>query len=53
MCIRDRLMEEKAKGKTSTAIRKLMGLQPRTARVVTVSYTHLVPAVEQPYELGY
>ena len=27
-------MEEKAKGKTSTAIRKLMGLQPRTARVV-------------------
>lgn len=29
-----KLMEEKAKGKTSTAIRKLMGLQPRTARVV-------------------
>ncbi len=27
-------MEEKAKGKTSTAIRKLMGFQPRTARVV-------------------
>ena len=29
-----KLMEEKAKGKTSTAIRKLMGLQPKTARVV-------------------
>jgi len=29
-----KLMEEKAKGKTSTAIRKLMGLQPRAARVV-------------------
>ena len=29
-----KLMEEKAKGKTSMAIRKLMGLQPRTARVV-------------------
>lgn len=29
-----KLMEEKAKGKTSAAIRKLMGLQPRTARVV-------------------
>lgn len=28
-----KLMEEKAKGKTSTAIRKLMGLQPKTARV--------------------
>ena len=29
-----KLMEEKAKGKTSDAIRKLMGLQPQTARVV-------------------
>lgn len=29
-----KLMEEKAKGKTSTAIRKLMGLQPKTARVI-------------------
>lgn len=29
-----KLMEEKAKGKTSTAIRKLMGLQPQTARVL-------------------
>lgn len=28
-----KLMEEKAKGKTSAAIRKLMGLQPKTARV--------------------
>ena len=30
-----RLLEERAKGNTSTAIRKLMGLQPRTATVVT------------------
>lgn len=29
-----KLMEERAKGNTSTAIRKLMGLQPPTARVV-------------------
>lgn len=29
-----KLMEEKAKGKTSSAIRKLMGLQPQTARVL-------------------
>ena len=27
-------MEEKAKGKTSMAIRKLMGLQPKTARIL-------------------
>lgn len=29
-----KLLEERAKGNTSSAIRKLMGLQPRTARVV-------------------
>ncbi|WP_294631453.1 heavy metal translocating P-type ATPase [uncultured Bacteroides sp.] len=29
-----KLMEERAKGNTSTAIRKLMGLQPKTARVL-------------------
>jgi len=29
-----KLMEEKAKGKTSSAIRKLMGLQPQTAHVL-------------------
>lgn len=29
-----KLMEEKAKGSTSSAIRKLMGLQPKTARVI-------------------
>ena len=29
-----KLMEERAKGNTSTAIRKLMGLQPKIARVV-------------------
>ena len=29
-----KLMEEKAKGKTSMAIRKLVGLQPKTARIL-------------------
>ena len=29
-----RLLEEKAKGNTSTAIKKLMGLQPKTVTVV-------------------
>jgi len=29
-----RLLEERARGKTSEAIRKLLGLQPRTARIV-------------------
>ena len=29
-----KLLEEKAKGKTSMAIRKLMGLQPKTARIL-------------------
>ena len=29
-----KLMEEEAKGKTSMAIRKLMGLQPKTARIL-------------------
>lgn len=30
-----KLMEERAKGNTSTAIRKLMGMQPKTARVLS------------------
>ena len=30
-----KLLEERAKGNTSSAIRKLMGLQPKTARIVT------------------
>lgn len=29
-----KLMEERAKGNTSTAIRKLMGMQPKAARVL-------------------
>ena len=32
-----RLLEEKAKGNTSSAIRKLMGLQPKTVTVITGS----------------
>lgn len=41
-----KLMEEKAKGKTSTAIRKLMGLQPRTARVVKDGREEDIPIAE-------
>ena len=36
-----KLLEERAKGNTSSAIRKLMGLQPRTARVVLQDGTEL------------
>ncbi|MCD8181969.1 MAG: heavy metal translocating P-type ATPase [Bacteroides sp.] len=32
-----RLLEEKAKGNTSSAIKKLMGLQPKTVTIVTTS----------------
>lgn len=37
-----RLLEEKAKGNTSTAIKKLMGLQPKTVTVI-VDEAHTVP----------
>ena len=40
-----RLLEEKAKGNTSTAIKKLMGLQPKTVTVVG-NGEHIVP-IEQ------
>jgi Cu+-exporting ATPase len=41
-----RLLEERATGRTSEAIRKLLGLQPRTARVVRDGNEHEVP-IEQ------
>ena len=37
-----RLLEEKAKGNTSTAIKKLMGLQPKTVTII-VNEGHAVP----------
>lgn len=38
-----RLMEERAKRNTSTAIRKLMGLQPRTVTLITQAGERTVP----------
>jgi Cu+-exporting ATPase len=35
-----RLLEARAKGRTSEAVRRLVGLQPRTARVVRADGTH-------------
>jgi len=41
-----RLLEERAKGKTSEAITKLIGLQPRTARVVRNGQEQDIPVEE-------
>lgn len=41
-----KMLEEKAKGKTSSAIRKLMGLQPDTATVMEGSEVRVVPLGE-------
>ena len=41
-----KLMEEKAKGKTSMAIRKLMGLQPKTARILRDGKEEDIPISE-------
>lgn len=41
-----KLLEEKAKGNTSTAIRKLMGLRPRTVTVVRPDGQHHVVPIE-------
>lgn len=38
-----RLLEEKAKDSTATSIRRLMGLTPRTARLIDGEETHDVP----------
>lgn len=42
-----RLLEEKAKGNTSSAIRKLMGLQPKTVTVITGPSSEKVVPIEQ------
>lgn len=41
-----KLLEEKAKGSTSTAIKKLMGLQPKTVTVIQADRTELQTAIE-------
>ena len=41
-----KLMEEKAKGNTSTAIKKLMGLQPKTVIVINADGTEKQIAIE-------
>lgn len=42
-----RLLEEKAKGNTSTAIKKLMGLQPKTVLVILPNGEEQVVPIEQ------
>ena len=42
-----KLLEEKAKGNTSTAIKKLMGLQPKTLTVIAPDGTEKQVAVEE------
>lgn len=42
-----KLLEERAKGSTSSAIRKLMGLQPKTARLVEADGTELEVPIAQ------
>lgn len=41
-----RLLEEKAKGNTSTAIKKLMGLQPKTVTIIDSEGSHKEIAVD-------
>ncbi|MCQ9637320.1 heavy metal translocating P-type ATPase [Chryseobacterium sp. WG23] len=45
-----KLLEEKAKGNTSTAIKKLMGLQPKTVMVITQDGTEKLTAIEDVHE---
>lgn len=42
-----RLLEEKAKGNTSSAIKKLMGLQPKTVNIITSTGEQKEIAIEQ------
>ncbi len=42
-----RLLEEKAKGNTSAALKKLMGLQPKTVTIITPDGTHKQIPVEK------
>jgi Cu2+-exporting ATPase len=41
-----KLLEEKAKGNTSSAIKKLMGLQPKTVIVIEADGTERQKAIE-------
>lgn len=45
-----KLLEEKAKGNTSTAIKKLMGLQPKTVMVIQPDGTEKQTAIEDVHE---
>lgn len=47
-----KLLEEKAKGKTSEAIKKLMGLQPKTVTVELSDGSHKVVAIKD-VQIGY
>lgn len=42
-----KLLEERAKGNTSTAIKKLMGLQPKTVTVITADGKEVQKPIEQ------
>jgi Cu2+-exporting ATPase len=42
-----KLLEEKAKGNTSSAIKKLMGLQPKTVVVILADGTEKQTAIEE------
>src|SRR5690606_11752511 len=42
-----KLLEEKAKGNTSSAIKKLMGLQPKTVNVIQTDGTEKQTAIEE------
>ncbi|AOW09922.1 heavy metal translocating P-type ATPase [Flavobacterium gilvum] len=42
-----RLLEEKAKGNTSTAIKKLMGLQPKTVTIITADEQQTTTSIDK------
>jgi P-type Cu2+ transporter len=42
-----RLLEERAKGNTSTAIKKLMGLQPKTVTLIDEKGDHITTPIEE------
>ncbi len=44
-----KLLEEKAKGNTSTAIKKLMGLQPKTVTVITDNDQERIVKIEEVF----
>jgi Cu+-exporting ATPase len=49
-----RLLEAKAKGRTSLAIKKLIGLKPRTARVIREGYSgDIIPFIMAKGKKGF